>query len=578
MSRSAVAGLRGGFAVAWALAWGAVVPGAHSAPALYSGSGGWAAVTGLPESAPPAAGPWNFTEGVWIGRLPEGATKLEWGEGGGMQIAEAQTPPPGSSPLPNTRNAFGPCVVRSLSVRYDSVVRSRRWSLVFAGDDENPDFEPLALPDRRSVGLALELEDVVSGQRWPLRPERRAREGGRFSGRNDPRFYGGTVDDGDVDWTLIAVPRENGRVLLQGQIMLLKSDSRLFRLRLFVRTGAIGEPLLGQESPPVLLSVRGEEAFALYPDLAEPRRYRAAKGLPDAAGLEFDLAVTKATGNFPRRATFALEVEAWKTADPETARQEAVAKLARAGGGVAVPEAVLRAGLAAVPTYDPVAMRLIHPGGFRDRTDAVNYLMLRASGLFRDFDWAASAFTCAAQDAQGEPQMELAGDVATLAVNPDPDLEAMLEWGQNRGLTLLERIRGSGAPAVRIVAGTLPGRLDHGARALYLCDYPAVWDAGTAIPGVDLDHAEAEWISSLSCVLRTSGTCLLIEDGGPLAPFTTYYADALVCASAEPDEMRRQRALAGPRPVLWTAAEPGADAAALARDLGFVRFGKIEEN
>ena len=477
-----------------------------------------------------------------------------------------------------SRNAFGACAVRSLSVRFDSVVRSRRWSLIFTDEGETPDFDPLSLPDDRAAALAMELEDVVSGQRWELRPERRGREGGRFSGRSDPRLYAGTLDDGDIDWTLIVVPKENGRLMLQGQLLLLKSDTRLFRWRLAVKAGAPGAPLLGTESPPVLLAVNGTDALALYPDLAEPRRFRARTDTPDAVGLEFDLAATKATGNFPRRATFSLEIEAWKTADPETARAEATAKLARAGGAVALPEALAREGLGSVPAFEPAAMRMSHPGGFRDRTDVLRYLQLRASGLFRDFDWAASAFTCAAQDAHGETQLALDGEAAALAVNPDPDLESMLEWGQNRGLTLLERIRRSGAPGVWIQAGAWPRRLDYGARALYLCDYPAVWAEGSAAPAVDLGHAEAELVSSLSCALKATGTGLLVEDGGPLAPFTTYYADALACASADPDEMRRQRALAGPRPVLWVTEHPGPDADELARNLGFVRPGRIEED
>ncbi|HAL92257.1 MAG TPA: hypothetical protein DCM68_04445, partial [Verrucomicrobia bacterium] len=291
--------------------------------------------------------------------------------------------------------------------------------------------------------------------------------------------------------------------------------------------------------------------------------------------IEFDLAATKATGNFPRRATFSIAVDSWATAGPETAPQEAVAKLARAGGGVALPEEIVRDGPGSVPEYEPGVLRLSHPGGFRDRADAMHYLMLRTSGLFPDRDWAASAFQCAVQDSEGLPQLILNGDAAILAVNPDPDLETMLEMGQNRGLTLLERIRQSGAKAVWIRAGSLPGRVDHGSRALYLCDYPAVWEEGSPAPGVDLGHAEAELMASLSCALKEQGICLLVEDGGPAAPFTTYYADALVCASADPAEMRRQRALAGPRAVLWTASDLGAEAKGLADELGFVRPARI---
>ena len=79
-----------------------------------------------------------------------------------------------------------------------------------------------------------------------------------------------------------------------------------------------------------------------------------------------------------------------------------------------LPESIARAGLGSVPAFEPSAMRLVHPGGFRDGDDAMQYLLLKTSGLFRDADWAASAFQCAAQDAQGGPQIERAGDSGAL--------------------------------------------------------------------------------------------------------------------------------------------------------------------
>ena len=572
---NAAAGVRR--AVAAALLAGAGSSPARAAPALYAGEGGWYAVTGLPADVRPSDDLWNFADGVWIGRLSAGLASMEWGTGSAKQIAEAQPVPPPPVVLPATRNAFGACAVRSLSIRYDGTVRSRRWSLVFAGKDEEPDFEPLAFPGRPDAALALELEDVATGQRWPLRPVRRGREGGTFAKATDARFYGGALPDSDVDWTLIAVPLANGRHVLQGQIQLLESDERRFRLRLAVRAGAPGVPVLQEECPPAILAVDGARALALFPDLAEPRRFRAAGGAPDEAAVEFDLALTRATGNFPRRATFSLEVAAWETADAATARQEALARLARAGGAVPLPDAVRTAGLGGVPAFAPAGQRLVHPGGFRDGADALHHLALKASALFPDAEWAASAYQCAAVDAQGEPQTARHGDEAVLAVNADPDLDALLEWGQNRGQTVLARVRRSGAAAVWLRAGTAAA-LDWGARALYLCDYPAVWGEGSPRPAVDVRHAEAELISSLSCVLKSAGTCLLVEDAGPLAPFTTYYADALVCASADEAEMRRQAALAGPRPVLWIAENPGAAAAALALELGFVTPGQIGED
>lgn len=552
---------------------------ASAEPMLYDGGGGWALVAGAPESSKPPPGDWTFEEGVWIGRLPDGVSELTWG-GAVLPVADAPPPPLAPAVLPPKRNSFGPCAVRSLSIRYDTVVRSRKWSLLFSEKGEELDFEPLALPGGRKAKLSVELEDAATGQRWPLRPTRRGREGGLIPSSDDARFYAGLLDEGDIDWSLVTFPQENGGRIVQGRVMVLRSDFRAFRLRVSVQAGAPGEPLLQKESPPAVVAVSEDGALALFPDLAEPRRFRAIAGAPDAAGIEYDLAPTKATGNFPRKATFSVAVDAWETVDAETAKAEALAKLKRAGGAVALPEEIVREGLGSVPAVEPGAMRLAHPGGFRDVADAMNHLLLKTSGLFPDRDWAASAFQCAAQDAQGRAQVGLDGDAAILPVNPDPDLETMLEMGQNRGLTLLERIRSRGAAAVWIRAGTLPGRVDHGARALYLCDYPAVWEdgIGSYAPGVDLGHAEAELIASLACALKEPGVCLLVEDGGPLAAFTTTYADALVCASADPEEMRRQRALAGPRPVLWTAEKTGADTEALARELGFVRPGKIDED
>lgn len=564
-------------AVAAALLAGAGSLPARASPALYAGEGGWFAATGLPADSGLLDETWNFVDGAWIGRLPLGTTRLEWGTGAAKQIAEAQPAPPPPVALPATRNAFGACVVRSLSIRYDSVVRSRKWSLIFGNKFEEPDFERLAFPGRSAAAVALELEDVDAGTRWPLRPERRGREGGVISSPTDARFYGGMLPDRDVDWTLIVVPRGNGRYVLQGQVQLLASDQRRLRLRLAVRAGAAGNPVLQAECPPAILAVDGPRALALYPDLAEPRRFRAASGAPDEAAIEFDLALTRATGNFPRRATFSLEVAAWETADPKTAQREAVAQLARAGGAVPLPESVRTSGLADVPAFAPASQRLEHPGGFRTGADALHHLALKASDLFRNAEWMASAYQCAAVDAQGDPQVALSGAEAVVAVNADPDLDAMLEWGQNRGQTVLDRIRRSGAAAVWIRAGTAAA-LDSGARALYLGDYPAIWEGDSPLPAVDVRHAEAELVSSLSCVLKNAGTCLLVEDAGPLAPFTTYYADALVCAAADETEMRRQAALAGPRPVLWIAENPVADAVALARELGFVRPGEIGED
>lgn len=549
---------------------------AWGAPALYGEAGGWGAVAGVPATAVPPDAGWLFEEGLWTGRIPDGAETLAFGDVA-LQVAEALPPPLAPGLLPATRSPFGACTVRSLSVRFDAEVRSRRWALVFPKEGRDSEFVPLELAGGRSVPIRMELEDAVSGRRWPLRPERMGRESGTGA-KGDSRLYAGTVDDGDVDWLLVATPGAGGRVILQGRVLVLKSPERLLKVRLLLETGAPGAGLLQEESPPATVAATNGTAVALFADLAEPRRFRAVVDASGAWGVEIDLAATKATGNFPRSATFSLEADAWATAGADAAAQEAMERLPRAGGSVALPDSVARDGLAGVPAIEASRMRLAHPAGFADATDAVAYLMLKTSGLFSDFGWASSAFFCAAQDARGAKRISAAGQEVVLAVNPDPDLETTLETGPNRGVAVLERVRKAAAPAVWIrAAGASPG-LDHREQALYLCDYPAVWEEGSGTPAADLRHAEAELIAALACRLEESGTCLMVSDDGPLAPFTTYHADVLVCESADGDEMRRQRALAGLRPVLWTAANAGAEAEALARKLGFARPGTTEKD
>lgn len=517
--------------------------------------------------------------GTWVGRAPAGAQELAWA-GQAWPLAGLPAVPLAPAELPAVRNPFGPCLVKSLSVRFDSVVRSRHWSLVFNVEGEEPDIRPLVFPGGRKLGLALWLEDAATGVRWRLRPSRQGREAGvrlPWTG-SDARFYAGEVDGDRIDWNLVVAPGAQERWLLQGQVRTLDGVPRRLRLRAGLLTDAPAAPVLQELAAPAVVAAAGGEAAALVADLAEPRRLRAVTDLPGAAALEIDLAVTSATGNFPGRATFALDADAWNAPDLETARRDALTRLVHAGGSTALPAAVRQGEPGAWTAFQPSRDVLEHPGGFADEADVMQYLMLKTSALFPDRAWAASAFMCAAQSGTGHRRIERAGDRAVVAVNPDPDLQIMLELGQNRGRTVLAETRRKPAPAVWIQCAGAAAGLDCGARALYLCDYPAVWESGTETIGADLGQAEAELIASLACVLKEQGACLLVSDDGPLAPFTTYHADALVCTTADPAEMRRQHDLAGGRPVVWLPAGSAAGAVELARELGFVRPGEIMEN
>ena len=578
---SAFRHVRGGLAVAlWAMLAMAGGTGSAAGATLYEGGGKWAVASGIPEAASPPGSGWGFEKGLWIGRVSAPADSIAFGDVV-LPLSEALPLPLAPARLPLTSNPFGPCVVKSLSVRFDSQLQGRRWSPVFPAEDGRPALAPIEILDGHKMGLALFLEDVDTGQRQELVPDRMGREGGMFADKKGlVLFYSGLLEDGQVEWKLLVSPEATGRHLLQGQVRSLDGQDRRLRFRVLMRTGEPGRFVLQDDLPPAVLIQTGTVAVALFADLAEPRRFRGAfDEACGATGLEFDLALTKTTGNFPNSATFSVAVEAWNSTDPEAAQQEALERLARTGGSMAVPEWVVREGIPETALFEPCFMRLRHPGGFESRSDAQRYLSLRTSGLFSDSDWASSALQCGAQDAEEALQIELReGEGARVSVNADPDLETLLEWGQNRGKTVLDQVRRRELSVVFLRASGGQLGLDHRPNALYLCDYPALWDEGSAAIGVDLRHAEVELITALACVFKEEGICLLVGDAGPLAPFTTMHADALVCESMEPAEMRRQRMLAGTRPVLWRVEAADAAAEELAQHLGFVRLPGIKEN
>ena len=549
----------------------------HAAPVLYEGGGGWGAVRGLPAEIEPLDSSWVFTNGIWMGRIPANATNLEWGEHS-LSLDEAHMLPLGAARLPTTGNPFGLCVVRSLSVLYDNLLRSRRWSVVFDQEGQPSGFFPLDLAGR-AVEFSLRIEDAATGQSWDVQPMRRAREGGLFSAEaGNARLYSGSLDDAGLDWSLIVTPLDNDRVQMHGRIMLQESASRCLRVRVFLQTGAVGVPAIQDELPPAIVSVHDGLAVALLMDLKEPRRFRAVTEPPNQIGMEYDLAVTRETGNFPRWATFSLEAVAWPARDADEAMQGVGERLLRASPILPLPYNWVELVAAGLPAFEPAYLRSSHPGGFRSSYDYLQYLMLLTSGLLPTQDWVTSAFSCAAQNAAGEWMLTTDGDAASLVVNPDPDMEVMLGLGQNRGRTLLQAALASSSPMVWIRAMGTPEQLDYNPRALHLCDYPAVWAEGDSRSAVDVRHAEVEAISAVACVLKEKGVCVLVSDAGPMAPFTTFYADALVCESAKPEEMRRQHALAGSRPVLWRVYDASQESEALACELGFVTFGKIAQD
>jgi hypothetical protein len=593
---------------------------AWAAPRLYVGNGGWAAVTGA-EAAPEGAGWFRIGDGTWAGRIADGAETVSVGDTV-LPLADALPLPAGAAALPAHNNPFGDCIVRSLGVRFDQAVKGRSWSLIGSPAGKAGEFARLKDAKGGDLKLVFTLEDAQSGARWRLVPERMAQEGGVYSWfRGSARAYAGTLDGGKIDWLIATEKMSDGKWIVQGRVLLMEKETRFFRLRAGVADAAGAVPVAGwnggTEQAPGVAAVRvNGAAVALLADLSEPRRMRAVRdGEEDGMALEFDLAATPATANFPRRATFSVTLETWKSGsvprrasssspsgapvgtDLRQANQTGSFPPADSGGGFVEEEAAARwvrpeGGGEAVPLgglpFCPA--RVVWKcggggGGFSSPDDAWECLEVLASGLAPEGGKGyAAALSCAARDEAGRPLVRVQDNGEAIGVlNIDPDLRTLFAMGMNRGLWARERCLAGLGPGGWVCVEVAEGGLDCQARALEMCDYPAVWPDGSWRPAVDTVHAQSEWLLAMGCAVREAGGRLCVRDDGPYAPFTTYAADALLCAAVSPEALRRTRNLAGGRPCVWSAAlarqcGAGAEelrrAERLARELGFAIDGE----
>ena len=295
--------------------------------------------------------------------------------------------------------------------------------------------------------------------------------------------------------------------------------------------------------------------------------------------LEFDLAATPATANFPRRAAFSVTLETWKSGGGSV-EEEAASRWVHPR---AADEAVQLGEAAFCPAQ--VEWQYGEEETFESSDDAWNCLKVLASGLAPDGGKRyAAALSCAARDGEGRPRVRVKENGrATAVLNIDPDLRTPFAMGMNRGLWAREVSLKGIEPGGWVCVEVAEGGLDYQARALEMCDYPAVWAEGTWRPAVETFHAQSEWLLAMGCAVREAGGHLCVWDDGPYAPFTTYAADALLSGAVDEAVLRRTRLLAGNRPCAWSASlarrrgagkEAVANAERLARELGFLVDGE----
>ncbi len=562
------------------LAWAAV---AAAGPQLYLGSEGWGAVAGEDGKV------------TWIGRIPAGAESVE-ADGEVLAVAGGRPLPAGAAELPGKNNPFGDCIVRSLTGRFDAAIKGRNWSLIGSSAGKAGEFARMKDAKGGDLKLVFTLEDAQSGARWRLVPERMAQEGGVYSWfRGSARVYAGTLDGGKIDWLIATEKMGDGRWVVQGRVLLMEKEERFFRLRAGVADAAGAIPVAGwnggtEQAAGVAVRRDDGAAVALLADLSEPRRMRA---VPDAAedgmALEFDLAATPSTANFPRRAAFSVTLETWKDASGDAAALERAAAerwVRPVAGGETLSSGDVAQMQSAVEC--PGRETWGAADAFTDPDDAWGCLEVLSSGLVPEgravAKARATARSCAARDAEGRPAVSLLpGGRARCTVNLDPDLRMPFSAGVNRGQWARERFLSDCTTGTWVCVEVAGEGLDWQARALEMCDYPAVWEADTWRPAVALAHAEAEWLLAMACAVRGAGGRLCVLDDGPYAPFTTHAADAVMSGAVDEPALRRARLLAGGRPCVWSEAaakargageEELARAERLARELGFAVVGE----
>lgn len=560
------------------LAWAAI---AAAGPQLYVGSEGWGAVAG------------EDGKTIWIGRVPAGAESVEV-DGEVFAVADGKPLPAGAAALPGKNNPFGDCIVRSLTGRFDAAIKGRSWSLIGSSAGKAGEFARMKDAKGGDLKLVFTLEDARSGAKWRLVPERMAQEGGVYSWfRGSARAYAGTLDGGKIDWLVATEKMGDGRWVVQGRVLLMEKEERFFRLRAGVADAAGAIPVAGWNGGKEYaagVAVRRDDgaAVALLADLSEPRRMRAVlDAAEDGMALEFDLAATPSTANFPRRASFSVTLETWKSGGGDAAEleREAAGRWVHpmAGGDTISSKDAEKSQLGLwCPGRETWGGGL--PDVFADREDAWGCLEVLASGLAPEgrelAKSRATARSCAARDAEGQPVVSLAkAGWVSAPVNMDPDLRMPFSAGVNRGQWARNRCMANCTTGAWVCVEVAGDGLDWQARALEMCDYPAVWEADTWRPAVALAHAEAEWLLAMACAVRGTGGRLCVLDDGPYAPFTTYAADAMMSGAVDEPDLRRALLLSGGRPCVWSEAaakargaseEELARAKQLARELGFV--------
>ncbi len=453
---------------------------------------------------------------------------------------------------------------QSLSFRLDAELKNMRWKPQVTPLTWQPNFMTSALPLRVSV------EDAVTGERESFNPV------SSFIYSNAVLWTGCLLG---VEAQLVVEPDTNGNWRLTG---LWQSEaSRCIRIGIgcdmeldgwiwhddiYTRRPVLKD--LCQDTVPIAYGkkTQSEIPFGVISSekgllemetaLDEPRVMRIfADGKRGFFGIEYDLALTSGTSNFPGRGTFRCMLKSKPSPGDFAFRSVLNDFISRDemkpewvfDGSVMACSTPWLYEIALPPSSDSSAQKIERPvrlyalgedaraesacaawlGGIRRMDGSRNWVVSNLRGT-----------------TTAHLQLDLDPELATtteLPLNP-----VMVEWRNIR------RLLDEGAENVCLDLGMPAKDLDFNPSALAVADYPCSFKSGEDQPGVMPVSSAYELTVALSGALHDMKKRLVIQAPAPFLPFFIPYADGLIFAVRPADlteqNMNRWRAAAGQKP------------------------------
>ncbi len=471
----------------------------------------------------------------------------------------------------------------SLSVRLDTEIKAIRWEAVSEGA---PALAWTPVNCTSPVPLRVLLEDAETRESAALVPGKawRAGEVVRYEGRHL-----------GVSWTLLVEPAETGSVRITGKL----SDERDRCLRVEVQSpldlpewvwhddfrtrrrlaeadGALSNtapsPFGERSMYPFGVVSRDETLLLVETDPSEPRVFRTLARKDGALlCIQYDLALTSQTSNFPGLATFRCEFRslAARDADPfrvalaDFQRRHPGFRMGRRGG----------VGPANLVRIEPWVQFVEMPAGMA-RTTA-NVELLTRLGLMqhgREAELAAATLLGACLRPNGTPAVSYeegpAANGAQVPVNVDPDTRCAPELPVSRAMAEWRFVREQLENPE--VSGFLLGRMEESAdyrgAALGVADFPCVFEPRVLKPCVANSFSGWEFASRVNRALVDKGKQFAGTRADDPSAFHAQLLDAVFetlpwIKSGEwnPGEHRRlvaRRVIAGAKPVTWVFEAP----------------------